>query len=352
MTLNRIKIDKEIHLESGQKLVNPTIAYHTYGTLNADASNVVWVCHALTGSSNVLEWWTGLFDKGGLFDPEDYFIVCANVLGSHYGTTGPLSVDPLSGEPYYHNFPDITIRDMVQLHIELADYLSIASIAFLLGGSMGGHQAIEWSIMQPDRIDNLYSIASSAVISPWAAAFNQSQRMAIETDPTWEENHDKAGMNGMKVARSLALLSYRNSDIYNYTQNEKETDVIYPTRAASYQEYQGEKLNKRFNAYSYWYLSRAMDSHNIARGRGSIANALSHIKANVVLISMQDDILFPLSDQIEILKHKSSCEHYRITTSYGHDGFLIETDKIAEALSINVQNYLDKKTNRVLIASL
>jgi len=346
MSKKTIKLNRRVILENGYELVNPTISYHTYGTLNADNSNVVWVCHALTANSDVMDWWAGLFGDNQLFNPDEHYIVCANILGSHYGTTSPLSLDESTGEPYYHNFPNITVRDMVQLHILLADYLGIGQIDLLIGGSIGGHQAIEWAIIQSERIVQLCSIASSAIVSPWVLALNQSQRLAIANDSSWKESSPRAGVEGMKVARSIALLSYRNQKAYNLTQSESDMDIIYPERAASYQDYQGYKLSQRFNAYSYWHLSKAMDSHNVARGRESLEKALSEITARVLLLSMEDDILFPLSDQEEIRKHLPHSEHYIVPTIYGHDGFLIETEKIA----LRLNEFLARK--KTLICSL
>ena len=332
MHASLLKLQKTIALESGAKLVNPEIAYHTYGELNKDKSNVVWVCHALTANSDVYEWWPGLVGPGDFINPDEYFIVCANMLGSHYGSTSPLTINPSTGEPYYHRFPDITTRDMVLLHQELADHLEIENIFMIIGGSMGGHQALEWAIIEPDKIDHLAVIASSAVHSPWGVAFNASQRFAIENDPTWLNKDERAGIEGMKTARSIALLSYRNFKAYHRTQQPSDHNLIYPDRAPSYQKYQGEKLAKRFNAFSYWYLSRAMDSQNVGRNRGGIEKALSRIKAKTLVITLEGDVLFPETDQLQIVSGVNDAEHFTVPSIYGHDGFLIETDKIAEIL--------------------
>jgi len=327
-----LQLDKPYRLESGAVISKPRIAYHTYGTLNADASNVIWVCHALTANSEVFDWWNGLFGEDKIFNPNKHFIICANILGSHYGTTGPLSENPDTGTPYYHDFPTLTIRDIVGLHIELADHLNINKIKLLIGGSIGGHQTLEWAIMQPDRILNMCAIATSPIISPWASAFNQSQRMAIETDPTWNNSDDQAGIEGMKVARSIALLSYRNYQTYDQSQQQDNHDDTYQTRAASYQEYQGLKLSKRFNAFSYWHISKAMDSQNVGRNRDSIQTALSYIKARTLILSLEEDILFPYQNQKLIADNIIGAEHSIIKSTYGHDGFLLETEQIGNTL--------------------
>ena len=328
------KLNKTITLESGEQLVSPQVAYHTYGTLNADKSNVVWICHALTANSDVFDWWKGLVDPNEIINDKEHFIVCANVLGSHYGTTNPLSINPETGKPYFYTFPKFTIRDIVQLHIELAEHLSIEKIHLLMGGSLGGQQALEWAILQPNRIEQLALIATNAIHSPWGVAFNESQRLAIENDPTWRSNHFNAGIEGMKVARSLALLSYRNYRAYEKTQQPSSEELIYPDRAASYQKYQGEKLANRFNAFSYWYLSKAMDSHNVGRGRGGVEAALATVTARTLVLTMQDDVLFPKGEQLRLADGIPNATHQIIPTEYGHDGFLIETLEISRTLSL------------------
>ncbi len=330
--MKRLKLEKSIRLESGQTLHNPQIVYHTYGKLNAKKSNVVWVCHALSANSDVFDWWKGLFGNGNLFNPEDHFIVCANFLGSHYGTTGPLSINQETDTPYYGDFPEITVRDMVSLHFELMKFLAIEKIAFLIGGSMGGHQALEMAISKPNSIDELCLLATSAVISPWASALNQSQRMAIACDPTWGDKNNNAAQNGMSVARSIALLSYRNQGAYNTTQKENLRETIYPSKAASYQEYQGKKITQRFNAYSYWHISKAMDSHNIARNRDTLENVLASIKAKTLILSFENDLLFPYEDQQILYNHIPNAQLKIIPTKYGHDGFLIETGTISKVI--------------------
>ncbi|MCL4149649.1 UNVERIFIED_CONTAM: hypothetical protein GTU68_066842 [Idotea baltica] len=328
----KFTLDKIIKLEGGRELLNPTVSFSTYGKLNNSKTNVVWVCHALTGNSHVFQWWEGLFGFGKVFNERDHFIICANVLGSHYGTTGPLSTNPETGKKYYHDFPLITVRDMVKLHIELADHIGIEDISVLIGGSMGGHQALEWSIMQEDRIKQLVVVAGSARISPWASAFSASQRMAIEMDPTWKNESDDAGIEGMKIARSIALLSYRSPRIYAETQAEIDNDQIHAERANSYQIHQGEKLANRFNAFSYWYLSKAMDTHNIGRYRSGVKTALQKIKASVLVISIEDDLLYPKEVQFNLVKHLKKVYYKIIPSKYGHDGFLIEADTLNKTL--------------------
>ncbi len=318
---------KQVLLESGRKLHELSLSYTTLGTLNAEKSNVIWVTHALTANANPEEWWNGIIGKGKFFNPEQHFIVCANIIGSCYGSTGPLSINPDTGNPYYHDFPEITIRDMVTGLELLRNFLKIEKIHTLLGGSLGGQQALEWAIQQPNVFENLILVATNARHSAWGKAFNESQRLAIKADRTWHSYSADAGLKGLKAARAIALLSYRNYDTYQTTQqddNEKTSDF----KASSYQNYQGEKLVNRFNAFSYCYLSKAMDSHNVARKRGTVKNALSKVKAKTLIVAISSDILFPVSES-KILSEGILNSSFSILHSlYGHDGFLIETEQL------------------------
>ena len=275
-------------LESGAVLPSLEIAYDTFGKLNDKRDNIIWVCHALTANSDVADWWPHTVEKGKFLDPERYFIICANFLGSHYGTTSPLSLNPETGKKYYYDFPRVTVRDMVRCHQLLAKALGIERVKMLIGSSIGGFQCMEWAIMEPEFMEHLALIATTTYSEPWAAAFNESQRMAIRLDPTWGEERDDAGLDGMAVARSIALISYRGGSAYNATQQEiaAPEEASFERRAHTYQQYQGEKLRRRFNAMSYYRLSEAVDSHNIARGRGSVAEALHKIKAHTLVVAI------------------------------------------------------------------
>jgi homoserine O-acetyltransferase len=330
-------------LENGKHLRNLQIAYHTYGKLNSKKDNVIWVCHALTANADVFSWWTGLFGKNELFNPEEHYIICANVLGSHYGTTSPLSINPVTNNPYYLSFPEYTIRDLVKAHQLLARHLNIESIKVLIGGSLGGQQALEWSIMAKKEIENLILLACNAAHSPWGIAFNESQRLAIATDRTFYAQKKDGGHKGLKAARSIALLSYRTYQAYGSTQLESVNDKTGDFRASSYQQYQGEKLVKRFNAYSYWYLTKVMDSHNVGRGRQSIEAALSGIKANTLVIGIENDVLFPVSEQEYLARHIPAAQYELVNSAYGHDGFLIETPALTSLISKFLKEHANKK---------
>ena len=325
--------DKPFELECGTVLPSLTIAYDTFGELNSERSNVIWVCHALTANSDVADWWPHTVEEGCFLDPAKYFTVCANFLGSHYGTTGPLSVNPATGEPWYGDFPKVTVRDMVRAHQLLAEHLGIERVKLLIGSSIGGFQCLEWSVMQPDFAENAAFIATTPRTKPWASAFNESQRMAIEGDPTFGERSAEAGLNGMATARSIALLSYRGGMAYDKTQeDENPDDVGFERRVLSYQRYQGEKLRRRFNAYSYYRLSQAVDSHNLGRGRGSVEEVLQRIKAKSLVVAITSDILFPPSDHTVMVENIPNVEYHLIDSDFGHDGFLVEHKQLNDII--------------------
>jgi homoserine O-acetyltransferase len=331
--------DKPFLLECGVELPSLRIAYDTYGTLNADRSNVVWVCHALTANSDVADWWPHTVESGCFLDPEKYFTVCANFLGSHYGTTGPLEVNPATGEPGYGDFPLVTVRDMVRAHQLLAEYLCIERVKLLIGSSIGGFQCLEWCVMQPDFAERAAFIATTPRTKPWASAFNESQRMAIECDPTFGERTAEAGAQGMATARSIALLSYRGGMAYDKTQEDENPDeASFERRVLSYQRYQGDKLRRRFNAYSYYRLSQAVDSHNLGRGRGTVEEVLRGIRAKSLVVAITSDVLFPPADHDILVDNIPDVEYHLIDSDFGHDGFLVEHQQLNNILL----NFLNK----------
>lgn len=333
------KHNKPFILESGKLLPELDLTYTTHGQLNDNKDNVIWIFHALTANSNPLEWWPGLVGNGCLFDPANYFVVCVNMPGSCYGSTGPLDINPKTGEPYYHQFPLFTTRDMIRAYQPLKDSLNIKKIHIGIGGSMGGQQLLEWAIEEPSLFEHIIPIATNAVHSPWGIAFNTSQRLCIENDRTWKERNAQAGLQGMKIARSIALISYRNYATYHHSQqgiNEtvseaKIDEVIF--NAETYQSYQGEKLARRFNAFSYYFLSRAMDTHNVGRDRVSIKDALNKITAKALVIGINTDILFPLTEQEQLAENIKDAQFQAIYSLYGHDGFLLEFEKITEIIT-------------------
>ena len=332
-------------LESGKIIPAFHLQYTTYGKLNTAKDNVVWVFHALTANSEAADWWPGLIGEGKLFNPDEHYIVCANIPGSAYGSISPLDVNPATGEKYYHDFPLFTIRDIVHGFRKLRDFLGIEKIALGIGGSLGGMQLLEWAIEEPNAFERIVPIGTSARTSPWAIALNTSQRMAIEADATWKEKKDDAGVDGLKVARSIALLSYRDYNAYDITQQGvSEATQHLPVdekiyRAETYQKYQGEKLAKRYNAFSYYFITRTMDAHDVGRDRNSVEKALGRIAAKALVMGITTDILFPPEEQKLIAQHIPGAELHIIDSLYGHDGFLLEFEKI-ERLIIS---FLNKK---------
>ena len=326
-----LKLSRDFILENGETIKDLNIAYHTHGTLNADANNVIWVFHALTANSDVLDWWKGLFGKDNLFDPAAYFIICANVIGSPYGTTQPSDLD----------FPQFSVRDIVQAHLALAEQLSIDKIKIAIGGSFGGNQALEFAYSYNGPIDNLILIASSAKESAWSIAVHETQRMAMKSDKSFGETD--GGQEGMAAARAIGMLTYRTSEAFIETQTDEVDEKTDNFRASSYIKYQGEKFIKRFNALSYYYLSKCLDTHNIGRDRGGLVKALSRINIPTLIISIDTDILIPTHLQKEMADRIPDCKHKTISSEFGHDGFLVETEKLTKVIGGFLNNQKKKR---------
>ncbi len=320
--MNGLKLFKSkvpFDLESGEKIDKFEIAYHTYGKPNEDGSNVVWVFHALSANSDVFEWWPGLFGEGCLFNPDDYFIICANTIGSPYGSSCPENLQ----------FPQFTVRDVVRAHVLLANKLGINKIHTIIGGSFGGNQALEFTYLFNGKIDNMVLVASCAKESAWGIAVHESQRLALQSDPTFGTKG--GGESGMKAARSMAMLTYRTSDTFikEQSDHDEKTDDF---RASSYLQYQGDKFVKRFNALCYYYLSKCLDSHNIGRDRDGEVNALQNIVVPTLIIGIKSDTLIPTRLQKFMAEHIPHAIYEEIDSTYGHDGFLKETEKISEKI--------------------
>lgn len=327
MTQEVFHSTESLQLESGEVLKKFDLAYTTYGQLNAKKSNVVWVVHALTGDSNAAEWWNGLIGEDKFFDPANHFIICANLLGSCYGSTHPFSENPDTESPYFYDFPQVTTRDLATSLERLREYLGIEQIQTLIGGSLGGQVGLEWALTLGQKLGNAVILASTAKTSPWVIGFNETQRMAIESDCTWGECHELAGIKGLETARAIAMLTYRHPDdlLIKQSEREEKTDGF---RASSYLRYQGGKLARRFNALSYWTLSKAMDSHDLGRGRGGVEAALGKIEAKVLTIGVNSDLLF-LPSECQFVSQKVKRGTYKeINSTAGHDAFLIEFEQL------------------------
>lgn len=319
-------------LENGCILPEIEIAYHTYGQLNDAGDNVIWICHALTANSDAADWWSGLVGEGKLFDTKDYFIVCANMLGSCYGATNANSINPTTGKRYGATFPLITIRDIVNSHRILQKHLNIEHIRLAIGGSMGGQQVLEWSIIDPNLFEQIVVLAAGAKLTAWSRGLNAAQRMAIEADPTLYEHSPYAGKKGLEAARAIGMLSYRSYESYNFLQKDSD-DGVEQFKVDSYLRYQGAKLSKRFTALSYLSVTKSMDSHNVGRNRGGIENALQQIKASTLVIGIESDLLFPIDEQVELARLIPNAQLEIIESPYGHDGFLIEYEQIIRIIT-------------------
>ena len=330
MKLNEYISERTFNTELGSELSELRIAYHTVGQLNTVKDNVIWVCHALTANSDVAEWWPTLYGEGNLFDPSKYFIVCANILGSCYGTTGPGSIGADTRSPDLLDFPVVTVRDMAKAHALLRQHLGIERIHLGIGGSLGGYQLLEWEMLEPGTFKNLCLLVTCAKESPWRIGIHTAQRMAIESDPNWGRTRE-AGYDGVRVARAIGMLTYRNYQIFCQTQAD-EDERVEGFNASSYLEYQGTKLADRFSAYSYWFLTKAMDSHNLARGRGNITDVLGQIGSRNLVVGVSSDILCPTPEQQFLAEYLPNAEYVEIDSPYGHDGFLVEGEKIRDII--------------------
>jgi homoserine O-acetyltransferase len=321
---------ESFRLEAGGVLPELTIAYHTWGKLNEAGDNVIWICHALTANSDAADWWKGMIGEGCVFDPDHQFIVCANILGSSYGTTGPTSLHPKKGEPYYHHFPLITIRDMVAAHELLRKHLGIKKIQLLAGGSMGGYQVLEWSVLHPSVIEKQFLIVTTAKETAWGIAIHTAQRLAIEADGTWKEGGSRAGEKGLAAARAMGMITYRNYSSFVNTQTDESNDKLDDFKASSYVKHQGNKLTKRFSAYCYYALTKALDTHNLARGRAETVEAvLQGMSQPTLVIGIKGDVLCPVEELQFLANNLPYAKFIQIDSAYGHDGFLVETETIS-----------------------
>lgn len=351
--------DRPFVLEGGGVLRDVSVAYETWGELDADASNAVLVCHALTGDSHAAGrsgpghptegWWDALIGPGRPLDTDRWHVVCVNVLGGCQGSTGPSSIDPITGQPYGSRFPVVTIRDMVRTQAAVADALGVARWLAVLGGSMGGMQALEWGVMYPERVRGVVAIASTVAASALQIALSSVQRSSIVLDPRWQggDYYDAEPGDGphfgLALARQSAQISYRTEQVFNGRFGRKELDLLDDRYTLwqrfdveGYLDYHGAKLARRFDANSYLVINRAMDLHDLGRGRGGMERALARVTAPVLTMSIDSDGLYPTYQQELIDQTVRSlggvANHVEISSPDGHDAFLIETDAVGDAL--------------------
>lgn len=356
-------------LEGGGRIDEVVLAYESWGTLNADASNAVLVCHALTGDSHAsggIEaghpsdgWWNDLIGPGKALDTDRWFVVCANVLGGCQGSTGPSSLIPGTDERYGASFPQVTIRDMVRTQRRLADRLGIGRWLAVVGGSMGGMQVLEWGAMFPDRVDALIPIASCAAASAQQIAWSAVQRLAIVQDPQWAggDYYDappgKGPWAGLALAREISQITYRTYEVFDerfarhHTDNREEFGQWGRFDVESYLDHHGQKLVRRFDANSFLVLSKSMDLHDIGRGRGGVAAALGRLHVPVLTASITSDVLYPPYQQAEIHDGVEAaggeCEYHVIDSPQGHDGFLLESAYLGPLISRTVATAEEKR---------
>lgn len=321
--------------ESGFELKNPEVAYQTWGSLNAKKDNVILVIHALTGSSDLEDWFPGFFASGSPIDLEKHFVICMNIPGSCYGSVGPWSVNPKTNEPYSGNFPVFSIRDIVRFQQRLLDELQISGIELILGSSMGGMVAIEFTLMD-QRVKSACFVAMGKSHTPWSIGISHAQRMALYADPIWNNGYyekDNPPADGLAAARAMAMITYRTPQNYiQKFQRDVNTDKnIFEVE--SYLQYQGEKLVNRFDAVTYDRLTKSMDTHDVSRGRGSFKEVLEKLTIPVLVIGIGSDILYPTFEQKELAELIPGAEYQEISSEYGHDAFLIEFDQINGHLS-------------------
>jgi len=243
-----------------------------------------------------------------------------------------LSINPGTGQPYHHDFPAITNRDIARSFDHLRQALDLHQVDTVIGSSLGGQQALEWALLSPAVFKYLILIATNASHSPWGIAFNEAQRMAIAADPTWKDNSPTAGKQGMKAARAIGMLSYRSAEGFLARQREETNNKLDHFRAASYQQYQGEKLADRFNAFTYWTLSKAMDSHHIGRGRAPIEEVLKQVRPKTLVVGIETDLLFQISEQRLLAEKIPGARFACLQSLYGHDGFLVEFDQLCDII--------------------
>ncbi len=333
--------DEPFVLESGGWLQPVNLHYAIYGRLNDERDNAILVCHALSGSARAGDWWPQLFGENGVFDLEHDCIVCTNIIGSCYGSTGPQTINPATGKLFGASFPLVTVRDWVRSQASLLDHLGIEKLRTVIGGSIGGMQAIQWAIDYPDRVE--CSIAVGAVpLTAMGLALNHLQRLAIINDANWQGGeYDVQPSRGLALARALAMISYKSAELFDerYARQPNRTGED-PLRSleerydiGGYLDYQGEIFTRRFDANSYLIITKAMDNFHHAHGYESEQAALERIKARVLLVGISSDWLFP-ADDVKSLGERMrdagvDVEYAELQSSHGHDGFLAEPRALA-----------------------
>lgn len=362
-TVNQVFTFDSLPLQRGGHIAPVTVAYETWGKLNAAGDNAVLLTHALTGSSHAHDtenpgdpkaaWWNPLIGLGRFFDTSRYYVICSNILGGCYGTTGPSSVDPNTGRPYGMRFPVITIRDMVEVQRKLIEHLGVRQLAMVAGGSIGGQQSLEWAVAYPELVRKAIVVAATAALTAQAIAFSEVGRQAILADPRWQGGDYLPGEGpraGLAIARMLAMITYQSEEAMelrfarrparnkNVSAPSGFTDPGERFDVEGYLYYQGETLVRRFDANSYLYISRAMDLYDVSEGYPSLEAALSRLRSKALFIGIRSDFLFPaarvrwLVDQVRAAG--SEAIYAELDSPHGHDAFLKEWEQMTGALNL------------------
>lgn len=322
-----LKAPVSLCLENGDELPDLVIAYRTWGDIRNADNRAVLICHALTASADADDWWPNMIGSGKVFDPAFDFIVCSNILGSCYGTTGPVSYKPRTTERYRADFPKISVRDMVNVERVLLDDLGIDHLEIVAGPSLGGMQALEWAAMYPGRVGSIVPIGVGGRHSAWCIGVSEAQRAAIAADPDFKEGYysdERPPGRGLAAARMMAVCTYRSWDSFEQRfGRDRRDDGSYQVQ--SYLRHQGEKINGRFDANTYITLTHAMHTHDLARGRGEYAEVLRTISLPALVVSVSSDTLYPPQEQSALARQLPNARYEVLQSAHGHDGFLIET---------------------------
>ena len=352
-----------LSLQRGGRIAPVTVAFETWGKLNAEGDNAILITHALTGSSHAhdaerpdnakVAWWNPLIGPGRFFDTSRYFVICSNILGSCYGSTGPSSIDPGTGRPYGIRFPIITIRDMVEVQRRLIAHLGVNQLAMVAGGSIGGQQALEWAVAYPELVRKVIVVAATAALTAQAIAFSEVERQAILADPCWQGGDYAPGQGpnkGLAIARMLAMITYQSEEgmeLRFARRPARQQNVLSPGGFSDlgerfdvegYLYYQGESLVKRFDANSYLYISRAMDLYDVSEGYPSLDAALSRLRSKALFIGIRSDFLFPAA-RVRWLANKvrhagGDAIYAELDSPHGHDAFLKEWKQMTDTLNL------------------
>jgi len=365
-----IKFEEGILLDCGKTLAPITVAYETYGNLNPEKDNAILVLHALSGDAHAAGyhentdktgWWDIMIGPGKGIDTNQYFVICSNIIGGCKGTTGPSSTNPETGKPYGLSFPSITIKDMVRVQKMLIDYLGIPGLLNVIGGSMGGMQALQWAVSYPKNVFSCCAIASTTKLSPQSIAFDQIGRLAILQDPNFNNGdyyEKQIPAKGLALARMIGHITYLSDESMHtkFGRAVKEGDTNKPFEpefeVETYLHYQGDEFIKRFDANSYLYITKAMDYFDLSEGKKNLRETFKNAESQFLIISFTSDWLFPVYQSKEILSalksNLSDVTYCEIKSSYGHDAFLIEIDELTRMVSnflIRVKNNIKKKNS-------